>query len=126
MEFRSPIPILRSFDEGKMRDFYLDFLGFSVDWTHRFSPDLPLYIQLSRGGCRIHLSEHHGDCCPGAAVCIEIVDLESFYKELSDKLYKNAFPALEEMPWGTREMSVIDPFGNRIVFYEPMAQTTTS
>ena len=27
----------------------LDFLGFSLDWEHRFEPDMPLYMQVSRG-----------------------------------------------------------------------------
>lgn len=35
------IPILRIFDEAKARAFYLDFLGFRVDWEHRFGPDMP-------------------------------------------------------------------------------------
>ena len=26
------IPILRSFDEAKAREFYVDWLGFAVDW----------------------------------------------------------------------------------------------
>jgi hypothetical protein len=29
-------PVLRCFDEAKTREFYLDFLGFKVDWEHRF------------------------------------------------------------------------------------------
>lgn len=32
MIFNSPIPILRSFDEGKAKEFYVDFLEFTVDW----------------------------------------------------------------------------------------------
>ena len=63
-------PILRIFDEAKARQFYVDYLGFKVDWEHRFAPDLPLYLQIARDGCVLHLSEHHGDCCPGAALRI--------------------------------------------------------
>jgi hypothetical protein len=33
MRFSAPIPILRSFDEGKAREFYIDWLGFKVDWA---------------------------------------------------------------------------------------------
>jgi hypothetical protein len=33
-------PILRSFDDAKARELYIDFLGFKVDWDHRFEPDL--------------------------------------------------------------------------------------
>ena len=60
------------FDVAKAREFYLGFLGFSVDWEHRFEPELPLYMQVARGDCRLHLSEHHGDGAPGANVRIAI------------------------------------------------------
>lgn len=36
------IPILRIFDEAKAREFYIDWLGFSVDWEHRFNSNTPL------------------------------------------------------------------------------------
>src|SRR5216117_847986 len=81
-------PILRIFDEAKAREFYVDFLGFKVDWEHRFEPDLPLYMQISKDGCILHLSEHHGDCCPGAAVRIETTELDAFHAELTAKHYK--------------------------------------
>ena len=51
MSFRKTIPILRIFADGKAREFYVDFLGFNVDWEHRFEPGLPLYMQVLRDGC---------------------------------------------------------------------------
>ena len=57
------IPIFRIFDVDKARAFYLDFLGMSVDWEHRFDESAPLYMQVSRGELKLHLTEHHGDCC---------------------------------------------------------------
>ena len=36
MGFGKTTPILRIFDEAKAREFYVDFLGFKVDWEHRF------------------------------------------------------------------------------------------
>jgi uncharacterized glyoxalase superfamily protein PhnB len=116
MSFGRTTPILRIFDEAKAREFYVDFLGFKVDWEHRFEPGLPLYMQLSKDGCVLHLSEHHGDCSPGAAVRIETSDLDAFHAELALKRYKYARPGIENTPWGTREMSVKDPFGNRLTF----------
>lgn len=116
MGFSTAIPILRIFDEAKAREFYIDFLGFKVDWEHRFEKTLPLYIQLSKDGCIVHLSEHHGDCSPGAAIRIETNELDAFHAELLAKEYKYARPSIEEMPWNTRELSVRDPFGNRLVF----------
>jgi hypothetical protein len=31
------IPILRIFSEEKAKEFYLDFLGFRIEWEHRFT-----------------------------------------------------------------------------------------
>lgn len=117
MDLDAPIPILRSFDEATARAFYVVFLGFKVDWEHRFEPDLPLYMQLSRGACRLHVSEHHGDATPGSALRIGVSDLDALHAELIARRYKHARPGIESQPWG-REMSVMDPFGNRLVFFE--------
>lgn len=118
MQFHAPIPILRIFDEAKAREFYVDFLGFRIDWEHRFEPGLPLYLQASLGDCVIHLSEHHGDCCPGAALRIRTDGVDDLHRRLSDARYRHARPGLEDTPWGTRELRVTDPFGNRLVFFE--------
>jgi len=109
-------PILRVFDEAKTKEFYIDFLGFNIDWEHRFEEGLPLYMQVSKDGCTLHLSEHHGDCCPGSALRIEVKEIESYQKELIKKQYKNSRPGIKEMPWGSRDMSITDPFGNKLVF----------
>ena len=116
MNFSKTTPILRSFDEAKAKEFYVGFLGFKVDWEHRFEPGLPLYMQVSRGGCVLHISEHHGDCSPGAAMRIEVDELDAFHQELMQKQYKHARPGIEDTPWGSRDMSVRDPFGNRLTF----------
>ena len=116
MKFGKTTPILRIFDETKAKEFYVGFLGFRVDWEHRFEPGLPLYMQVSRNGCVLHLSEHHGDACPGAAMRIQADDLDAFHAELTAKNYKHARPGIQQMPWGTRDMSVHDPFGNRLTF----------
>lgn len=110
-----PIPILRIFDEAKARAFYVDFLGFTVDWEHRFEPDLPLYLGISLGDCELHLTEHHGDCCPGAALRIPVDDVHALQRQLIAKPYGYARPQVETMPWGL-DLSVKDPFGNRLTF----------
>jgi uncharacterized glyoxalase superfamily protein PhnB len=112
-------PILRMFDETKGREFYLEFLGFTVDWEHRFEPDLPLYMQICKDDCVLHLSEHFGDASPGAHLRIETKGLDEYQQSLLAKRYKNARPGIEEMPWGTREMTISDPFGNALTFWEP-------
>jgi len=112
----STTPILRSFDEQKAPEFYVDFLGFTVDWEHRFEKHMPLYMQVSRGDCVLHLSEHHGDCSPGAAMRIQTSDVHALHAELTAKQYPNARPGVQEKPWGSLDTSVTDPFGNRLTF----------
>ena len=115
MNLSKPIPVLRSFDETKAKDFYVDFLEFKVDWEHRFAPELPLYMQVSRGECVLHISEHHGDASPGASMRIEVDDLDAYQKLLVEKKYRNSRPGILEQPWG-RDMPIADPFGNRLIF----------
>jgi catechol 2,3-dioxygenase-like lactoylglutathione lyase family enzyme len=123
MTLGTSTPILRIFDEAKAREFYVDFLGFKVDWEHRFDANFPLYLQVSRDGCILHLTEHHGDCCPGAALRVQTTGLDAFQAELAAKPYRYARPDIEQMPWGTRDMSIKDPFGNRLTFTEPTRTT---
>jgi hypothetical protein len=51
------IPILRIFDIAKAREFYLDYLGFSVEFEHRFHDDAPLFMGVVRDGLALFLSE---------------------------------------------------------------------
>ena len=115
MNLGHPITLLRIFDEAKAREFYIDYLGFKVDWEHRFESGLPLYMQITSGGCVLHLTEHHGDCSPGTAIRIATSDLSALHQQLLDKQYGYARPAIRDMPWG-RDMSIADPFGNRLTF----------
>jgi catechol 2,3-dioxygenase-like lactoylglutathione lyase family enzyme len=126
MKFHPVTPILRSFDEGKAREFYLDWLGFKVDFEHRFEPSLPLYMGISRGDCKLHISEHHGDGSPGAAIRILVDELEAFHAEVTAKKYKNYRPGLQDQEWGTREMVVQDGAGNRLIFYRELAPAEKS
>ncbi len=115
---KSPIPVLRSFDEAKAKEFYIDFLGFKIDWEHRFGEGMPLYMQVSRGDCILHISEHHGDCSPGTRIRIEMPDLDNYLDALRSSSYRYCKPGKpERQPWGLRESDLPDPFGNRITLY---------
>lgn len=121
--FSTVTPILRMFDIRKAREFYLDFLGFKVEFEHRFEPDLPLYLGLSLGAAKLHLSEHHGDSAPGARVMIETTGLAEYQEALLAKRYGYARPGLQRQPWGATTMTVTDPFYNWLVFTENDATT---
>ena len=115
------VPILRIFDRAKAVEFYVDYLGFTLDWEHGGHADhSPLYAQVSRGAARLHLSEHHGDASPGGAALIPVVDVAGLHAQLERREYDYANPGVREEEWG-RVMVVIDPFHNRIVFHQPVA-----
>lgn len=112
------IPLLRIFDEQKAREFYLGFLGMRVDWEHRFEDGAPLYLQVSRDELVLHLSEHSGDCTPGAKVFVNTTVLDPLYLELAAKRYRYNRPAITVAPWGSRILEVVDPFANKLLFNE--------
>lgn len=114
------IPILRVFDTDRAASFYCGYLGFGQDWEHRFGPHHPRYSQVSRGGAKLHLSEHHGDASPGAAVLVTVRDVRSLHAELrsAGENAGSLAPGVEEEDWGLT-LTVIDPFHNRIVFHQP-------
>ncbi len=85
MELKQATTILRIFDEVKAKDFYCQYLGFTIDWEHRFEDGMPLYFQISRSGCVLHLSEHHGDGTPGTKIRIECDNVKVYHKELKAK-----------------------------------------
>ena len=122
MEWLQTVPILRIFDVVKAVEFYEGYLGFSVDWQHRFGANTPVYMQVSRGGLVLHLSEHHGDGTPGTILRACIRGLDGFHAELGAKGYRYMNPGIERQPWGERCMTVIDPFGNQLHFVEALPQ----
>lgn len=113
-------PILRIFDYPKTIEFYINWLGFQIDWEHK--PEAtPVYLQVSLRDVILHLSEHHGDCSPGARIFIEgFEDLTGYHQTLLDKNYKYNRPGLERPFYdpSALEMTVTDPFGNRLTFVE--------
>lgn len=115
MELSPAVPILRIFSVEKAREFYLDFLGFTLDWEHRFSEDLPLYMQITRSGLRLHLSEHYGDSTPGSAVFIPTEDIDALHQELSARQYRYARPGVETLDWG-KSLTSPTPLATGCVF----------
>ena len=116
IRFVRTVPILRIFSLEKAKEFYCGFLGFTVDWEHTFEPGMPVYMQVSRGGLRLHLSEHHGDGSPGVHIHVEMIGVDEFHGEVSAKGYRFLRPGVQDEFYGARAMHVIDPFGNRISF----------
>jgi catechol 2,3-dioxygenase-like lactoylglutathione lyase family enzyme len=108
-------------DWKRSREFYVAGLGFSVDWTHQFEPNFPVFASLTRDGMSIFLTEHAGDCRVGGAVYF-YVDVDALFAEITGRGMKPLEPP-EDSPWNTREMLLVDPDGNRLRFGQSLFQT---
>lgn len=102
-------------DWERTRAFYVGGLGFAVDWVHRFEPEFPVFAQLTRDGLTLFLTEHAGDCQPGGAAYLVVDDLDELFRDFLQRGVRPAEPPAGT-PWGTREMSVVDPDGNCLRF----------
>jgi uncharacterized glyoxalase superfamily protein PhnB len=107
------------FSVEKALEFYLDYAGFHLDWEHRFDSNAPLYMQVSRDGLVLHLSEHYGDGSPGANFQVDFEEVRELHAELSAKKYPYWRPSITETFWGTEQLNLLDPFGNKIRLCEP-------
>ena len=109
------IPQLRITNAEQSLGFYVNGLGFKVDWEHRFGPGYPLFVQLTRQGQTIFLTEHTGDCEAGGAVYFIIQDAANTLSEFEQNGVAATNP-LSNTPWGTSEFLLTDPDGNRLRF----------
>ena len=123
MEFDTTIPVLRILSAEQAKAFYLDYLGFVLDWERH--EGAALYAQISRAGLVLHLSEHTGDAAPGAAVFIAMRGLATWQAELAAKPYRSVAPGLSAGMQGP-ELVLSDPFGNRLRFAERVAGAPTA
>jgi len=118
------IPTLRIYDYDKTIEFYIDWLGFKIDWQHEFEPGTtPKFLQVSLRDIVLYLSEHHGDGSPGVHITIKDFEgLEGYHRQLIDKKYKYNRPGIVVPEWApdTISVTVIDPVGNQIGFTEKM------
>jgi hypothetical protein len=114
------VPVLRMFDERVAREFYVDYLGFRVEWEHRFEPAMPLYTRLTRSGMTIDLSEHHGDGTPGSVLWIPVRDVHALHRELRDNPHGRIRPGVDPDAPGGPTLQVTDPFSNVLRFCQPV------
>ena len=119
----SSIPVLRMLDEARAQAFYVDFLGYQVEWEHRFgeeSEGSPLYMQVRLGDSVLHLNGHAGEGDPVAEVRVPVRDVEGFCEQLRSRT-----PPGGEMPevvdpryeGKLTDLNLVDPSGNLVVFW---------
>lgn len=111
------IPTFRILDYQEAIDFYIQGLGFRIDWEHRFGSNEPVYMQISRNGLTLHLSENKR-FQTGVIVFVESKNLNELYSDLNGSQNKIALTKPERTHWQTIQIEIEDPFGNVLRFNE--------
>jgi catechol 2,3-dioxygenase-like lactoylglutathione lyase family enzyme len=109
------VPVLRTADYPASRRFYVDALGFEVDWEWRHEPGFPVFAQISRAGLSLYLSEHRdGEHTGRTTSFLYVSDVDAWHRDVLEAGLEVASEPRNQ-PWGNREMSVLDPDGNTLV-----------
>ncbi len=104
---------LRITDYARSKTFYVDGLGFQIDWEHRFAPGLPVFMQVSREGLAFFLTAHTGDCPVGGLLHLYVPDVDGWHAELQRKNIPVQEAPSQTLP-GLRDMTILDPDGNKL------------
>jgi len=115
-EFKA-IPTFGILDYQTAINFYVDFLGFKIDWEHRFGQTDPVYMQISKNGLTLHLSENKR-FGTNAIVFVETKNINEFQKELQERNPTNKIQDVLRTNWQTLQLEIKDPFGNLLRFNE--------
>ena len=110
------IPAVRITQYARSKVFYLEQLGFSLKWEHRFEPNFPVFMCVARDGMQIYLTEHAGDCQVGGLVHFVIPDVHAWHLEFLQRGAPVTDPPNNDL--GFYNMTVTDPDGNQLRFME--------
>jgi catechol 2,3-dioxygenase-like lactoylglutathione lyase family enzyme len=110
--FTSAIPFLPVADVDEAARFYVQTLGFTIDWTWG-TPTSD--AGLRRDGLSLYLTRNPDLAARvrGFEVVLMVANIDAAYEEHR----RNGAPiaeALEPKPWGTREYRIDDPTGYRL------------
>lgn len=105
--FGPATPILRVADLRAGAGYFVDILGFTIDW------ETPGFLSVSRDRCCIFLCEG-GQGHPGSWIWTGVPDVEALHEELLGRGAKIRQPPTN-FPWAL-EIQVEDPDGNVLRF----------
>ena len=111
-------PVLPSRDVGTAIEFYVNRLGFSLQFQD--SAEDPHYAGLRRDEIEIHVQWHD----PGQWAAVErpmlrfvVPELQALFDEYEDRGVFHKRTEIRETAWGTREFAFYDPDQNGLTFY---------
>ena len=112
-----PVFGIASYDEAIA--FYVDWLGFSIDWEWREGPGRPVIMSISRDGVSLMLNEYP-DSPSASWLSLKVNDLSAFAGEWNARRPDSAAIDISP-PYELPTVSFQDPFGNRLDFEQPIS-----
>lgn len=109
------VPALRVARYAKSREFY-GKLGFVEQWRHQDGPSAPTFAAVVKDGMELFLTEHAGDCVAGGLVHFHVDDVDSLHRECVTAAVPIDQPPMNSLGPDTRDMVIVDPDRNRLVF----------
>ena len=117
------LPILDVRDVEAALRFYVERLGFQLDF--RYEEDPNNYAGVRRGGVSLHMQwQHEDNFSNGKAgnlrVRIIVDDPDALFEEYRAAGALDEGSRVRATPWGTREFGLRDPDGNSLTFYSDL------
>lgn len=113
MAYASALPVLPSMNIKESCDFYVDKLGFELNFIWQEDEATPPpYGGVRKGNIHIHfITVDDKKVCEWTVCRIYVDNIERHYKLAQDANIVHPNGPLREQPWGDKEFSVLDPFG---------------
>lgn len=122
-QFKDVIPILDVRDVNKALAYYVEKLGFQIEFRYKEDPDN--YAGVYREGVYLHMQwQHEDEFKKGTAgrlrFRILVTDPDKLFQEYKDKGIIDEKTKLRDTEWGTREFGIRDLNGNGLIFYRDL------
>lgn len=108
----TPVFGIRSYEKAVA--YYVDWLGFNLDWEFRSKLGEPVIIRVSRNGMALCLNESPGTTC-GSSILLETTGLDVLAAEWNSRRPGSAEVYLQQ-PYDIPCVELTDPFGNEMHF----------
>jgi hypothetical protein len=107
-----PVFGIRSYDEAVA--YYVDWLGFNLDWEWREAPGQPVIMHITRDGVSLMLNESVE--VPSVSwLTLKVTDVHAFAAEWNAKR-SNSVKVAGDPPYDIPTIFLKDTFGNRLDF----------
>ena len=110
--FRSWYPVFGITSYEQAIDYYVDWLGFNLDWEWREAPGRPAIVSISRDGITIGLNESLA-AATGAWLSVAVADAQALADEWNGRR-PGSVKIVIGAPYEFPVIYLVDPFGNRI------------